>query len=84
MVIYSKNSPTRHFITSPSSFRVSQISFADVGAVKLGAFCSSPIPNASRAAAQVGRFAVDDVDVVLDGSGLRLFVLRLLLLVSVV
>lgn|SRR6266850_7337425 len=79
----SKNSPIRDFIRPSCSFRVSQISTAVVGAAELALF-ASPSPDASRAAAQVGRFTVDDVDAVPEGSGLRLFVLRLLLLVSVV
>ena len=81
----SKNSPTRDFISPPSSFRVSQISSAVVGAAELTLF-TCPSPDASPAAAQVGRFAVDDVrvDAVPEGPRLRLFVLRLLLLVSVV
>jgi len=79
----SKNSPTRDFMRPASSFRVSQISSADVRAVE-PVFWSSSISNASRAVDQVGRFTVDGVDVVLEGSGIRVLVLRLLLLVSVV
>lgn len=76
----SKNSPTRDFIRLRSSFRVSHIS-TDVAEAAELALLAFLIPDASRAAAQVGRFTVDAV---LEGSGLRLFVLRLLLLVSVV
>jgi hypothetical protein len=59
-----------------SNFWVTLISF-DVEVV-------SPIPNASRAAAQVGRFTADGTDVALEEPEPRLLELRLLLLVSVV
>ncbi len=80
----NKNSPTRDFIRPVSNFWVAQISFPDVEIVEM-ALCSSPIPNASRAAAQVGKFSAGGVGVVLEELlGLLVLVLRLLLLVSVV
>ena len=57
-----------------SNFWVTLISFDKV----------SPIPNASRALAQVGRFTADGADGVLEDPESTLLVLRLLLLVSVV
>ncbi len=45
--------------------------------------CSSPVLNASRATAQVGKFTAGGVGVVLEEL-LGLFVLRLFLLVSMV
>lgn len=59
-----------------SNFWVTLISF-DVEVV-------SPISDASRASAQVGRFTADGTDVALEEPEPRLLVLRLLLLVSVV
>ncbi len=61
----SKNSPTRAFIKPESNFWVAQTSFADIGEVEME-LCSSPIPNTSRAAAQVGKFTAGGVDVVLE------------------
>jgi hypothetical protein len=63
-----------------SNFWVAQISFVDVEVVEVP---SSPIPNASRAAAQVGKFSAGGVGVALEEL-LGPLVLRLLLLVSVV
>ena len=76
------NSPTRDFIRPESNFWAAQISFADVEVDEM-ALCSSPISYASRAAAQVGKFFTDAIDVVLEEL-LGFLVLRLLLLVSVV